>query len=290
MRIQKAIIAAAGFGTRFLPATKVIPKETLPLIDRPIIQYLVEEAANSGLKEVILIVRPGASAIKDHFSPKVAVEAHLRRQGKKELLEQLKQISKMAKISVVEQDPKLPYGTGAPLVTVEGKVKKNEFFVFMFGDDLVKAKVPATKQLIDLWQKKQAVILGCQEVPRSQVCRYGIIRYKKGSKEEVEEMVEKPKVDEAPSCLASFGRFILNREIVDILLEQQKQVATGKEFYLTEAITTYAQKKPVLAQKIDGQWLTTGDPLNWLKATLEFALDRPDLGPELAAFLKTKHF
>jgi len=285
-RITKAIIAAAGFGTRFLPATKVIPKEMLPLLDRPIIQVLVEELAGSGIKEIILVTRPGVTTIREHFSPQVSIEKHLLKQGKKELLGSLKKISQLAKIILVEQDSRLPYGTGAPLVSVADRIGPNEYFVLMFGDDLVKAAVPATRQLINLWQKKKAVILGCQELPKSQVSHYGIIRHKKGSKDEVEEIVEKPTIKEAPSCLASFGRFILNREIIDILLDQKKQVVPGKEFYLTDAITAYAQKKPVLAQKIDGQWLTTGDPLNWLKATVEFALARPDLGKEFGQYLK----
>lgn len=285
-RITKAIIAAAGFGTRFLPATKVIPKEMLPLLDRPIIQILVEELVGSGIEEIILVTRPGVVVTREHFKPQTALEKYLLKQGKKELLGSLEKISRLAKIVFVEQNLRLPYGPGAPLVSVADRIGPKEYFVLMFGDDLVKAAVPATKQLINLWQKKKAVILGCQELPRSQVSRYGIVRHKKGSKDEVEEIVEKPTIKEAPSCLASFGRFILNREIVDILLDQQRQVVPGKEFYLTDAITTYAQKKPVLAAKIDGLWLTTGDPLNWLKATVEFALARPDLGKEFAKYLK----
>lgn len=287
-KITKAVIAAAGFGTRFLPATKVIPKELLPLIDRPIIQYLVEELVDSGIKEIILVVRPQAPIIKDHFSPKILHEEHLRAQNKKELLALLKNISKMAKISFVEQSPKLPYGTGAPIVSAASKIKKDEFFMMVFGDDLVKAKIPAAKQLINYWEgRPSTVILGVQELPLSEVSRYGIVKFKRSSKDIVEDFVEKPKTKDAPSRFASFGRFILNRRIVDLLQEQIKKVPKGKEFYLTDAISAYAQNSQVLALPIEGKWLTTGDPLNWLKASIEFALDREDFGKEFKAYLKS---
>jgi len=148
--ITKAIILAAGFGTRFLPATKIVPKEMLPLIDKPIIQYSVEEAVASGIKEIILVIRPGVSAIRNHFGSKISLEKHLLEQDKVNLLEDLKNLAKIAKFSFVEQDPRLPYGTGAALVSAAKKIKKNEFFVFMFGDDLVKAKIPATKSPVKM--------------------------------------------------------------------------------------------------------------------------------------------
>lgn len=287
-KITKAVIAAAGFGTRFLPATKVIPKELLPLIDRPIIQYLVEELVDSGIKEIILVIRPQAPIIKDHFSSKILHEEHLRAQNKEELLDLLKKISKMAKISFVEQKKNLPYGTGAPLLSVADKIKKDEFFVMVFGDDLVKAKIPAAKQLMNYWQERPStVVLGVQELPLSEVNRYGIVKFRRGSKDVVEDFVEKPKAKEAPSRFASFGRFVLNRQIIDILQEQAKKMPQGKEFYLTGAIAAYAQRNHVLARPIEGKWLTTGDPLSWLKASIEFALDREDFGKEFKAYLKS---
>jgi len=285
--ITKAIILTAGFGTRFLPATKIIPKEMLPLIDKPIIQYSVEEAVASGIKEIILVTRPGVSAIRNHFGPKISLEKHLLEQGKVNLLEDLKNLAKIAKFSFVEQDPRLPYGTGAALVSAAKKIKKNEFFVFMFGDDLVKAKIPATKQLLNFWaHHRQAIILGVAEVPKNQVSRYGILKLKKGTFE-VEDFVEKPSPEKAPSRLASLGRFILNRDIIDILLEQKEHMTQGKEFYLTDAISTYLKTNKVLAFKIQGKWLTTGDPLSWLKATIEFALGRKDLTPDFQTYLKS---
>lgn len=287
-KITKAVILAAGFGTRFLPATKIVPKEMLPLIDKPIIQYLVEEGVSSGIEEIILVTRPKVLAVKEHFSPKVALARHLLRQNKGELLKSLQKLSQMAKFSFVAQDPRLPYGTGAALVSIASKIKKNEFFVLMFGDDLVKAKIPATKQMLDFWaNNSQAIVLAAAEVPRSEVGRFGILKLKKGSNCEVEDFIEKPSPGKAPSSLASLGRFILNREIIDILLKQKNKVPENREFYLTEAISVYAKANSVLALKIQGKWLTTGDPLSWLKATVEYALEREDLGPQFRAWLKS---
>ncbi len=287
MKITRAVIAAAGFGTRFLPATKVIPKEMLPLVDRPIIQALVEEAVRSGIKEVILVIRPGNPLIRQHFGLQTDLGEHLKKQAKQEFLKELQKMSRMAKFIFVEQDKNLPYGTGSPVLSAKKYLKKGEFFVLMYGDDLVKAEIPVTKQLIDFWVKRPtSAVLAVQEIPRSQVNRYGIIKLKSGSANQMEYIVEKPKVEEAPSCLASLGRFILNWEILKILEEQRDNLQNGKEFYLTDAITTYAQKKPVLVMAIKGQWLTTGDPLNWLKANIEFALEKKEIKQELAHFLK----
>lgn len=282
------MIAAAGFGTRFLPATKVVPKELLPLIDRPIIQYLVEELVASDIKEIIIVTRSQAPLIQDHFSSKVLHEEHLLAQSKKELLLALKKIGKMANISFIEQKNDLPYGTGAPILSVADKIKKDEFFVVVFGDDLVKAKIPAARQLIKYWQERPStVVLGVQEMPLDVVDRYGIVKFRRGSKDVVENFVEKPKAKDAPSRFASFGRFVLNRQIIDILQEQVKEVPQGKEFCLTSAIAAYAQRNHVLARPIEGKWLTTGDPLSWLKASIEFALDREDLKKDLKTYLKS---
>jgi len=259
----------------------------LPLIDKPIIQYLVEEAAASGIREVILVTRPGVSTIKDHFGQHVTLEKHLLKQEKKEMLCSLKKIGRLAKVTLIQQDPQLPYGTGAPLVTVEKMIKKGEYFIFILGDDLFKAQEPAAKQLLKIWQKdKKAVILGCGQIKRQESQKWGVVKLKKGSKNEVEMMVEKPKPSEAPSTLGSFGRYVLNKEIIDILLKQKKQLPKGREFYLTDAIDTYCRKNKVVVAKIRGKFFTTGDPLNWLKATVEYALARPDLGKEFSQYLK----
>lgn len=284
MKITKAVIAAAGYGTRFLPATKVQPKEMLPVIDKPVIQYLVEEAVASGIKTVIIVTRAGSHIMEDHFDSSFELEVQLKNANKKELLKKVKRIPKLADFVYLRQTKEYPYGNAVPLLVAQNLIAKGEHFVYMFGDDLVKAEVPATKQMIDLWKKNpQSVVVATQEVPEEEVSRYGIVRLKKGSENRVEGIIEKPEPDKAPSNLAQFGRFILNRRLVDSLTTQK--TGKGGELWLADAIANYAQKYPVLAARIKGKWLTTGDPLRFLKTIIEFALDRPDLKKELKKYL-----
>jgi len=290
-KVTKAVIAVAGYGTRFLPATKNQPKEMLPIIDRPIVQYLVEECVKSGIENIILVTRFGQSIIENHFDSNPELEQQLRANGKSKLLKKVQDVSRMANIVYVRQRKHLPYGNGTPLVAVRDLIEKGEHFVYMFGDDLVKAKVPAVKQMLMTWKNnKNAVILGAQEVAPEEVVRYGIVKLKKGSKNEVESVVEKPSVDKAPSNLAQFGRFILNRQVIDILWDMMQKNKLGKdnELWLTDAIHTYAKKnKKVLVSPIDGKWVTTGDPLRYLQATVEYALDKKDIGPQFRKYLKS---
>ena len=284
MRITKAVITAAGFATHFLPATKVVPKELLPLIDRPIIQYSVEEAVESGIKEIAIVTRPRDMHIQKYFLANPTLEAHLRQQRKQELLKTIKKIEKMAKFSFFEQKPNLPYGTASTLVTIRNFIKKGESFVFIFGDDLVLSKIPATKQLLNRWQKNpQAVILAVQKIPLKEVNRYGMVKLERGR---VVDFVEKPEPEKAPSCLASLGRFIFKREIIDWLLARKDKERGRKEFCHADAIAWYAKKGTVLTQIIKGKWLTTGDPLRYLKATIEYALVRKDISKEFKDFLR----
>lgn len=285
-KIKKAIIAAAGYGTRFLPATKVQPKEMLPIIDKPIVQYLVEEAVSSGIKDIIIVTRAGLHVVEDHFDSSFEIERHLEVDNKRGLLKKVQEIPRLANFIYLRQTKDLPYGNGAPLLVAADLIQKGESFVYMFGDDLVKSKVPATKQLIRLWQKNPgAVIVATQEVPKEETYRYGIVKLKKGSKNQIETIIEKPKPSEAPSNLSTFGRFVLNRAIIDILAKQK--LGKGGELWLIDAISSYAKKHKVLAARIEGQWLTTGDPFRYLKAMVEFALDRPDIGKEFKKYLKS---
>ena len=289
-KVTKAIIAVAGYGTRFLPATKNQPKEMLPIIDKPIIQYLVEECVDSGIENIILVTRFGQSVMENHFDNNVELEHQLKANGKTELLEKVQKVSQMANIVYVRQRKHFPYGNGTPLLAVKDLIEKGEHFVYMFGDDLVKAKVPAVKQMLNLWKKNpSSVILGAQEVPKEEVGRYGIVKLKKGTKNEVDSIVEKPDPENAPSNLAQFGRFILNKKIADILWKNYEKGALGKdnELWLTDAIHEYAKNNKTLVAPIDGKWVTTGDPLRFLKATVEFALDREDIGSEFKKYLKT---
>lgn len=286
MKIRKAVIAAAGYGTRFLPATKTVPKEMLPLIDKPIIQVLVEELVDSGIWDIIIVTRAGQHALEDHFDTNFELEYILDQAGKTEALEITKKPTKLANFIFVRQSRDLPYGNGSPLLCLKNLIGKGEPFVYAFGDDLVKSTVPATKQLLDVYQKYPgaAAVIGVQEVPKSEVERYGILKLKKGSENEVEDLIEKPSIAEAPSRLAQFGRFILDDRVIRIL--QRQELGKGGELWLADAIKELAEKNKVLAAKVKGRWLTTGDPLRLIKATIEYAFDREDIREPLKEYLR----
>ena len=289
-KIRKVVIAAAGYGTRFLPATKNQPKEMLPIIDKPIVQYLVEEAVKSGIEDVILVTRSGQSAIENHFDTNFELEHFLEHNGKEELLGKVRTISRMANYVYVRQHKYLPYGNGSPLLAVKNLIGKNERFIYMFGDDLVLSRVPCTKQIMDYSDKRGShVTVAVQEVPQTEVSRYGIYKLAAGSKDRVLDAVEKPDPKSAPSRLAQFGRFVLNHQIIDILQEKYEKNDLGKdeELWLIDAIIEYAKKNPVYAAKIKGEWMTTGDPLRYMKTQVRYALERKDIGQDFAEFLKS---
>lgn len=287
-RVTKAIIAAAGLGTRFLPVTKVIQKEMLPIVDKPGIQYPVEEVVASGIEDIAIVVRPGSFQIKNHFSPAPELEKFLLEVGKTQLREEVAKLSKFARITFFEQTPDLPYGTGSALLAAKNFIQGDEPFAFLFGDDLVKSNLPGVKQTLDLWESNQdAIVLGAQEVPLEEVFKYGIVRLKEGSEYEIDTVVEKPSVAEAPSRLALFGRYILNGRIFKIL--EEKEIGKGGELWLTDAIAKYIKDgNRALVGKIDGKWMTTGDPLHLLQAGIEYALDRGDIGEKLREYLEEK--
>jgi UTP--glucose-1-phosphate uridylyltransferase len=288
--IKKAVIAAAGYGTRFLPATKNQPKEMLPIIDKPIIHHLVEEAVESGITEIIIVTRAGQGIMEDYFDNHVELEHMLEVNGKSKLLERVRNIPQLANFVYVRQKKNLPYGNGSPLVAVKDLISDKERFVYMFGDDLVLTKTPCTKQLIDYSNKKGgAVTVAVQKVPKKEVVRYGIYKLKRGSSDKVEGVIEKPSVKEAPSQLAGFGRFVLNHKIIDVLDKNFKSDTLGKdnELWLTDAILKYAKGNDVYAAKIKGEWMTTGDPLRYMKTQVMYALEREDIGKEFKKYLKT---
>lgn len=289
-KIRKAVIAAAGFGTRFLPATKNQPKEMLPIIDKPIIQYLVEEAVDSGIEDIILVTRMGQSTLENHFDSNFELEKLLEKNGKLDKLQKVKKISRMANFIYVRQHKYLPYGNGTPLISIKNLIGKNERFVYMFGDDLVLSEKPCTKQIIDYSnQKGGAVTVAVQEISKEEVSRYGIYKISEGTEDRVESAVEKPDPkDVSPPYVAQFGRFILNRDIINITNEHLKKNKLGKnnELWLIDSIIDYAKKKPVFAAKIKGKWMTTGDPLRYMKTQVRYALERKDIGPEFTKFLK----
>jgi UTP--glucose-1-phosphate uridylyltransferase len=282
MDITKAVIAVAGSGTRLLPATKSQPKEMLPIIDKPIIQYLVEELVEAGIKDIIMVTRWDKKPLEDHFDRSFELEHSLEKTGKKQLLDEVRRISSMANFIYVRQ--KGPYGNGTPLLSAASLIK-DEPFIYAFGDDLVKSKVSFTKQLVTLYKKEQAPMIGVQKVSKNVVEKYGIVKYRKGT-HELEDIIEKPSKDKAPSLHAGFGRMILNREIVDILARTKRGI--GNELWIVDAIRNYIREGGrFLAKEVEhGRWITTGDPANYLRATLEYAMDRPDLKKEMMDFCK----
>lgn len=281
-KITKAVVAVAGSGTRFLPATKTMPKEMLPIVDKPIIQLVAEELVAAGIEDIIMVTKWDKKTLEDHFDHNWALIDELQKSGKLKRLKDVKKVADMANFIYVRQ--KGPYGNGTPVLSAASLVK-NETFVYIWGDDLVKSTVPFTKQMIDDHKRHGKLMIGVQKVPKEVVNRYGIVKLRKGSME-IEDIVEKPSINEAPSQLADFGRMILNQEIIDIL--RGSPLGKDNELWIVDAIRTYVKNGGVfLAKEVEGgEWLTTGDPLNYLKAILKYALDREDIGSDLKEFIK----
>jgi UTP--glucose-1-phosphate uridylyltransferase len=290
MKITKAVIAAAGLGTRFLPATKSIPKEMLPIIDKPTIHYLVEELSLSGIKEVIIITRPGFSTFHDYFKEEKERVKMLKKCGKEDLAKILYDIPRMAKIILKPQDANLPYGNASPMLAAKKYIKKGESFVYMFGDDMTLSDIPVTKQLIEVFNNQKAkAVLAVQKVPKEEVYRYGVVTYKKNAKYkyEIDNLVEKPSIEEAPSCMAQYGRFVFSYDVI----EEAKHTALGKgnELWVADVLNKMTHEgKKIIAQPVKAEWLTTGDPLRFIKTTLKFAMKRKDLKQDLLKFVKTE--
>ena len=282
MKIKKAVIAVAGSGTRLLPATKTMPKEMLPIIDKPIIQLVVEELIEAGIKDIILVTKWDKKPLEDHFDRNFELECNLRKNEKEERLKEIIKISEMANFIYVRQ--KGPYGNGTPVLSA-ASIVEDEPFVYVWGDDLVKSKISFTKQMVDDYNKSGSLMIGVQEVPEDQVDRYGIVKLKPGTMQ-IEDIVEKPSIEQAPSRLADFGRMILNQEIIDVL--KKTSLGKGNELWIVDAIRTYVKNGgEFYAKKIEeGKWLTTGDPLNYLKSTLEYAIERDDINGELVEYFQ----
>ncbi len=279
--ITKAVIAAAGSGTRFLPATKAIPKEMLPLLDRPIIEYLVEELADSGIRDVVFVTHRDKQALEDHFHRHPTLEAALAAADKRRQLQAILRPAESVNATFIHQRGQ--YGNGTPALNA-GQLVAGAPFVYAFGDDLVCAATPFTRQLIDQYRRTPGVILGAQEVDRAEVPAYGMIETDAGSR--VTRLVEKPGPAAVTSNLVSVGRFILVPEVVAILAE----TPAGKddELWLMDAIATYMHRGgPVYACPVrNGRWLTTGDPLNYLEALFHYGLRRDDLKNDLARIIR----
>lgn len=281
-KIKKAIVAVAGSGTRLLPVTKSMPKEMLPIVDKPIIQLVVEELVEAGIEDVILVTKWDKKPLEDHFDHSWGLENDLEKSGKEDLLKEIKRIPDLANFIYIRQ--KGPYGNGTPILSAANLIK-NEPFVFCYGDDIVKSKVSFTKQMVQEYEKNNSLILGVQEVQKNLVNKYGIVALEKDSMR-VKGIVEKPAIEEAPSNLAVFGRFILDQKIIDILRETP--LGKGNELWLTDAIEKYLSNGgEFYAKEVqDGEWMTTGDPLNYLKANLAYAIEREDIGEDLKNYIE----
>ncbi|HBE7165166.1 TPA: UTP--glucose-1-phosphate uridylyltransferase GalU [Staphylococcus aureus] len=282
-KIKKAIIPAAGLGTRFLPATKAMPKEMLPILDKPTIQYIVEEAARAGIEDIIIVTGRHKRAIEDHFDSQKELEMVLKEKGKSELLEKVQYSTELANIFYVRQ--KEQKGLGHAISSARQFIG-NEPFAVLLGDDIVESEVPAVKQLIDVYEETGHSVIGVQEVPEADTHRYGIIDplTKNGRQYEVKKFVEKPAQGTAPSNLAIMGRYVLTPEIFDYLKTQKE--GAGNEIQLTDAIERMNNDTQVYAYDFEGERYDVGEKLGFVKTTIEYALKDDSMREELTRFIK----
>jgi UTP--glucose-1-phosphate uridylyltransferase len=284
--IKKCIIPVAGFGTRFLPATKAMPKEMLPIIDKPVIQYIVEEAVASGIEDIILVTGASKRAIEDHFDYNYELQNWLKKSGKEELREEIKEIADMANFIYIRQ--KGPYGNGTPVLNAK-KIIGDEPFAVIWGDDLfVNGSKPRLKQLMDVYDKYQDPVLTAIKIDDEGTKKYGVIDAKEVEKNvyQINKIAEKPGPEKAPSRIGVLGAYILTPDIFESL--EQTQIGQGNELWLVDAIFNLSKKRPLYACLVEGKYYDTGSKLGWLKANVDFALERPDLGKDFNTYLKAK--
>ena len=283
MQIKKAIIPAAGLGTRFLPATKAQPKEMLPIVDKPTIQYIVEEAVASGIEDIVIVTGRTKKSIEDHFDKSVELEMELEKHGKDELLEIARPVSEIANIYYIRQ--KEPKGLGHAVLTAKNFIG-DEPFAVLLGDDVITSEVPCLRQMMDKYEEYGASILGVQTVGEDQVDKYGIVQGSQIADRvyTVENMVEKPNIGEAPSRVAVLGRYIITPAIFPLL--EKQEAGAGGEIQLTDALCKLAQTEKMYAYDFVGRRYDVGSKIGFLQATVDFALDRADLRDEFMTYLK----
>jgi len=284
-KIRKAVIPVAGFGTRFLPATIAQPKEMLPLVDKPVIQYIVEEFVAAGVEEIIFVTGRGKRAIEDHFDPSFELEYLLKEKGKKEILEEVRRISSMAKFVYVRQNK--PLGNGHALLQAK-EIVGDEPFAFSYGDDVIDAKGPAIKQLIDAYDKYGDMIVGVMEVSPELVSNYGIVDPSAGTEQkvfEIKQVVEKPEKSKAPSLFAGLGRYVFNPDIFAALEKTEK--GKGGEIWITDAMEEIFKQRAAYACTMEGSYYDCGNKLEYLKANTVFALKNKKLKDDYQEFLKS---
>lgn len=282
MRVRKAIIPAAGLGTRFLPATKAQPKEMLPIVDKPTLQYIIEEAVNSGIEEILIITGRNKKSIEDHFDKSVELELELEKKGKTDLLKQVRKISDMVNIHYIRQ--KEPLGLGHAIYCAKSFIG-NEPFAVLLGDDIVYTHKPCLKQMIEAYDEYKTTILGVQEVPKEDVNKYGIVKgkYIEDKVYKVKDLIEKPNIKDAPSNVAILGRYIINPQIFEIL--EHTKPGKGGEIQLTDALKELSQREAMYAYNFEGIRYDVGDKQGFLQANVEYALRREDLREEFLKYL-----
>lgn len=285
MKIKKAILPVAGFGTRFLPATKAQPKEMLPVVDKPAIQYLVEEAAASGIEEVVFVTGRGKRAIEDHFDYSFELDRTLVEKNKHDLIKKVREVENLAKFSYVRQP--VPLGDGHAVLCAR-HIVGDEPVLVMFGDSLYDSEVPAARQLIETYEKYNDVVVGLAEVEKDQVERFGVIDGVDlgDGVYEIKKFVEKPKREEAPSNLVAVGKYIITPEVFDILASM-KEGKSG-EIRLADAFDLMLKKgRPIYGKKLKGEWLDTGEKFTFITTTIKLGLKHPEIGEDLKKFIKS---
>jgi UTP--glucose-1-phosphate uridylyltransferase len=283
-KIRKVIIPVAGYGTRFLPATKAQPKEMLPIVDKPVIQYIVEEAVASGITDVILVTGASKRAVEDHFDYNFELQNWLKKQGKEEIRQEMKRIADMANFIYIRQ--KGPYGNGTPVLNCR-QIVGDEPFAVLWGDDfLVNDGKPRLKQLIEIFEKYTDPVLSAIKLTRDETKKYGVFDAQKIEKNvyQVKKIVEKPGPEKAPSLLGSVGGYVLTPDIFDEL--EKLKPGAGGEMWLVDAIHNLGKKRPIYACELKGTWYDAGSKLGWLKANVDLALKRPDLKTGFSQYLK----
>ncbi len=279
-KIKKAVIPVAGMGTRFLPVTKSVPKEMLPIIDKPTLQHIIEECVESGIEQILLITSPYKRNVEDHFDQSFELEKRLEKNNKLKELELVQNISKLVQVFYIRQGE--PLGSGHAIKLAKSFIN-DEPFAVLYGDDLMKYETPVLKQLIDVYEKNDCNVIGVQEVKNEDVHKYGIIEFEKEDK--IKTIIEKPSLEEAPSNFAGLGRYIVKPEIFDEL----DNLSTGKggEYQFTDAMLNLMNKQDFYACKFVGQYFDIGNQFGYIKANIEFALDREDIKEQLKQYLNT---
>jgi len=283
---MKGIVTIAGYGTRFLPASKAVPKEMFPIAGIPLIQYHVEGLVAAGFTQIIVVVRDGSEVVQRHFAPAPDLERHLEASGKLALLEEMRRISSMAEIVFVRQPETLPYGNASPALAARSWLTPGEPFYYMFGDDIIIGDVAVPQQMLEAFNKfRPAAVLATQSVPDEETHLYGCIELKPGSDNEMARIVEKPAPGTAPSNWVQIGHFIFTPEVFDVL--DNLEPGRGGELWLADAVDRLAARASVIVQPIEGLWMAAGDPLRQLKANIKMALRRDDMRDDLITYLRS---